>query len=295
MPLAPFTTALLTLAVICAATAAGMLLAHRDRRRPLWLAIASALILTTALTEVLPDAWDEAVADRVPGAEIVAATVLGFAVITYLTRHDHGSRHRGEHAPGRHRAPAAELAFGGAGTALAMASHRTFESTAVATTATTLVMLTLLLHSAGEGVTLGALLRTARRRPLPWLLLSCAAPVAGAAIALALPPPEPLVPLLLALAAGELLHTALLGLRLLTRDGRRPPVRHLGAALVLAAAVGVPLFLAHTVATAPPPALVGRVAPEHPAPPPRALHAPPRHRCHRRSGTARRRPCSTVR
>ncbi|MBO2449803.1 hypothetical protein J4573_22065 [Actinomadura barringtoniae] len=258
-PIYPVYAAGATAAGVCASTLAGSLMARRGARRmTLWLLITSGLILVVALTEVLPDAWLDALRDRVPTAQIVVAAALGYAAVSLLTRREHhghplvrlrSRRPGGRHAPGQHRQvrPATQMMFGGVGTAMALASHRTIESAAVAMTTSSMIVVSLLVHSASEGLTLTALLDTARQRLRPWLLLACVSPTVGALVGLVVPLPAHAIPILLAIAAGELVHTALLGLKLaLHRNGGRPPQRHRAVAALTVLLVAAPLILART-------------------------------------------------
>jgi len=259
-PIYPVYAAGATAAGVCVSTLAGSLMARRGARRmTLWLLITSGLILAVALTEVLPDAWLDAIRDRVPTAQIVVAAALGYAAVSLITRREHHghpllrlrSRRRpaGEHAPGQHRRvrPATQMMFGGIGTAMALASHRTIESAAVAMTTSSMIIVSLLVHSASEGLTLTALLDSTRQRLRPWLLLACVSPTVGALAGLVVPLPVHAVPILLAVAAGELVHTALLGLKLaLHRHGGRPPQRHRAVAALAVLLVAAPLILART-------------------------------------------------
>jgi ZIP family zinc transporter len=188
-------------ALVSVSTLAGAWLARRNSKRlVVWLAIASATMLVIALTDLLPDAWKEAVETGLPLWVIGIAVATGFLVITYFTRkgcgHDHGSdsgnRSAGRHAAGRHRrlkeAVGAAL-FGGMGTAAALTTHRAIEGMTLAFSASIVVVIALMVHSASEGLALAALLQIAKQRLAPWLVVSCVSPVVGVVFATVSPLP----------------------------------------------------------------------------------------------------------
>ncbi|MFF4771554.1 hypothetical protein ACFY05_01695 [Microtetraspora fusca] len=219
--------------LICASTLTGAWLARRNSQRmTLWLAVASAMMLVTALVDLLPDAWSESIQAGVPLWAPALAATFGFLVITYFTRkgcghgHDHSEREGGAHAPGRHRRVKEAInaaLFGGMGTAAALTLHRAIEGATLALTASVVVVIALTIHSASEGLALAALLDMARQRLAPWLVVSCVSPAVGVLLATLSPLPAPLVPILLSMVMGVLLRTAIVGMKLAAgrqRSGR---------------------------------------------------------------------------
>ncbi|MFC4013663.1 hypothetical protein ACFOY2_40985 [Nonomuraea purpurea] len=239
--------------------------AHLARRKSatisIWLAVASALMLITALVDLLPDAWREAEATRVPLWVVGLAGLFGFAVITFFTRkgcghsHDHGATSGGRHAPGLHRRvkqAVSAAVYGGVGTAAALSLHRMIEGATLALAASAVVVAALVIHSASEGLALTAMLDLARKPASPWLTLSCLAPVAGVVLATVAPLPAQSVPILLGMITGVLLRTAVIGLAI-ARDGRRLSRRHLVIASAAVAFIGGLLVTAQTLLADGPP------------------------------------------
>src|SRR4051812_26089462 len=73
--------------LVSVSTLAGAWLARRESEHlAVWLAIASAVMVIIALTDVLPDAWQDAVETGVPLWVVGIAAAFGFLVITYFTR-----------------------------------------------------------------------------------------------------------------------------------------------------------------------------------------------------------------
>ncbi|MBP2706171.1 hypothetical protein JOL79_20380 [Microbispora sp. RL4-1S] len=243
--------------LVCASTLAGAWLARRNSRRmTIWLAIASAMMLVTALVDLLPDAWHEAAESRTPMWTVGLAAVLGFTVITYFTRkgcacpHDAAESRAGKHAPGLHRrvkeAVGAAL-YGGMGTAAALTLHRAIEGATLALTASAMIILALTVHSASEGLALAALLDMARQRLAPWLVVACLSPAVGVLFATFRPLPEQWVPVLLGLVIGVLSRTAIVGMRLAgsrQRNGRLSRT-HLAIAAAVSITAGTLLAFAH--------------------------------------------------
>jgi zinc transporter ZupT len=245
--------------LVAVSTIGGAFLArHKSKHVVAWLAIASATMLVVTLTDLLPDAWRDAVAVGVPIWAIGVAAAVGFLAITYLTREDYGLEVASDeevvaqHAPGRHRrlkeAVGAAM-FGGMGTAAALTTHRAIEGATLALSTSAVVVIALMVHSASEGLALAALLDMAEQRMVPWLLVACLSPIAGLLFATFSPLPGRLVPVLLGMVAGVLLRTALVGLRLAVRrqEGERPMSRHLAIAAVVAVSVAALLAMAHEV------------------------------------------------
>jgi zinc transporter ZupT len=255
---APGREAWAAVALVSVSTLAGAWLARRNSKRlVVWLAIASATMLVIALTDLLPDAWKKAAETGLPLWVIGIAAATGFAVITYFTRkgcgHDHGidsgRRSTGRHAPGRHRrlkeAVGAAL-FGGLGTAAALTTHRAIEGATLAFTASVVVVIALMVHSASEGLALAALLEIAKQRLAPWLVVSCVSPVVGVLFATVSPLPGRVVPVLLGMISGVLLRTAIVGIKLAAskQESGRLSKRHVTVATVIAVTVGALLTVA---------------------------------------------------
>jgi zinc transporter ZupT len=245
--------------LVALATVAGAWLA---RRRPgqvvAWLAIASATMLVVTLTDLLPDAWRDAVETGVPLWVVGVAVAAGFLAIALFTREDHGLEIASDeeiiarHAPGRHRLlkeTVGAALFGGVGTATALTTHRAIEGATLALSTSAVVVVALIVHSASEGLALAALLDMADQRMGPWLVVACLSPVAGVVFATVNPLPGRVVPVLLGMVAGILLRTAVVGLRLAVRkrEGGRLVTRHLAVAAVVAVTVGALLAMAHEV------------------------------------------------
>lgn len=249
--------ALAAVALICGATVMGAWLANRYAdRMGLWLSLASAMMMVTALTDIVPDVWHDAEESGLALWIPALAMAFGFLVITYFTRgscgHGHGDDPRDDHRPaaGRHRlikASATPAAFGGVGAAAALTMHRVIEGTTLALTPSAAVIAALAVHSASEGLALAALLRESRERVAPWLVISVAGPVAGIIAATVSPLPETLVPVLLAMVGGVLLRTAIVGVKLAAAKRRAGELRdwHIVVAAVSATAFGALMLFAH--------------------------------------------------
>jgi zinc transporter ZupT len=245
----PGATAWFAVALVSVSTLAGAWLARRDSGRAVvWLAIASATMMVVALTDLLPDAWQDAVQDGVPLWALGIAVATGFGVITYFTRKgcacasDTGTQAARRHAPGRHRrikeAVSAAM-FGGMGTAAALTLHRVIEGATLALTGSVVVVLALMVHSASEGLALAALLDMAKQRLGPWLVVSCVSPAVGVLVAEISPLPDHIIPLLLGTVAGVLLRIAVVGVKLAAaqeQGGLRR--RHVVVAVAAAIALG---------------------------------------------------------
>jgi hypothetical protein len=247
----------LAVGLVSLSTVGGAWLGRRTSDRlTVWLTVASAMMLATALADLLPDAWHDAVDNGVPLWIVGASVAFGFLVITYFTRkgcgHGHGQpKVSGKHAPGLHRRVKEVVGaalFGGMGTAAALTVHRTIEGATLVLAASTVVVIALMVHSASEGLALAALLDIARQRLWPWLVISCASPAIGVVIAMVSPIPGQLVPILLGAVTGVLLRTAIVGIRLAaSRGGGRLPTRHLIIAGTVAAAMAAGLGTAQWV------------------------------------------------
>ncbi|WP_214106853.1 hypothetical protein [Acrocarpospora catenulata] len=240
----------LAVVLISLSTLAGAWLARRKSRQvTALLAVASALMLVTALIDMLPDAWQGAIENDVPLWALGLAIVFGFLVITYFTRkgcgHDHeNAKPVGRHAPGLHRQVKEVLSaavFGGMGTAAALSVHRAVEGATLALTTSAVVVIALMVHSTSEGLALTALLDMAKQRLAPWLTVSCVSPAVGVLIATVSPIPPQVEPILIGVVAGVLLRTAVVGIKLAAsrqKDGRLPR-RHLVSAIALAGTLAV--------------------------------------------------------
>ncbi|MEV1177606.1 hypothetical protein, partial [Nonomuraea sp. NPDC049784] len=239
--------------LVALSTLAGAHLAQRNAAKiSIWLALASALMLITALTDVMPDAWREAHATEVPLWLVALAGVIGFAIITYFTRHGHPHEvavQRGRHAPGLHRRvkqAVSAAVYGGVGTAVALALHRMIEGATLALAASAIVVAALMIHSAGEGLAMTAMLDMASKPRIPWLALSCVSPAAGVVLATVAPIPPQSVPILLGLLTGVLLRTAVIGLQIARNSGQLVR-RHVAVAAAGVLAVGGILGAAETM------------------------------------------------
>ncbi|MFI6176338.1 hypothetical protein ACIA8R_12460 [Nonomuraea sp. NPDC051191] len=247
--------------LVALSTLVGASLARRKNARiSVWLAVASALMLITALVDLLPDAWHEADATGVPLWVVGLAGAFGFLVITFFTRkgcgHGHGDKAGGgRHAPGLHRRvkqAVSAAVYGGVGTAAALSLHRMIEGATLALAASAVVVAALVIHSASEGLALTAMLDLARRPAAPWLALSCLAPAAGVVLATVGPLPAQSVPILLGMVTGVLLRTGVIGLTI-ARDSRRLTRRHLVVAASAVAAIGGLLVATQTLLADGPP------------------------------------------
>lgn len=255
-------------ALISTATVMGAWLATRyAERMGLWLSVASALMMVTALTDIVPDVWAESGEAGTPLWIPGIALVLGFVVVAYFTRggcgHGHdepakpeGDHHEGhDHGHGHHDAPSREGAVapersataGGVGTAAALTVHRVIEGATLALAPSVAVIGALFVHSASEGLALGALFQQTRQRLGPWLLLSVAGPVLGVVVASVSPIPETVAPVLLALVGGVLMRTAWMGLTMVAAEHRRGQLRtwHVVAAVVAAGMLATVTIMSH--------------------------------------------------
>jgi zinc transporter ZupT len=263
--------------LVSVSSLAGAWLARRNSARVVvWLAIASATMLVIAMTDLLPDAWREASETGVPWWAIGISAVVGFVVITYFTRKGCGceadaDKAAGRHAPGRHRRleQAVDTAlFSGMGTAAALTTHRAIEGATLALTASAVVVIALMVHSASEGLALAALLDMARQRLAPWLVVACAAPAVGVLAATIHPLPAKVVPILLSMISGVLTRTAVVGLKLAAskQAGGHLSRRQVTIAGLGALTIGALIVVAHTSENAHPART--RTQPVHLAPSP---------------------------
>ncbi|MGW5971998.1 hypothetical protein [Streptomyces sp. NPDC055186] len=220
----PSTATLVAVVLVTVATVVGAWLARRGFGRPaLLLAAASGILLIIAVLDLLPDAWDEAHEAGVPQWTVPLTALAAYGVMGAVVRMGCPCE------PGR---------AGGIGTASGLAVHRFLEGAALALTASVAVVAALLVHAAGEGLALAALLGAQpRRRVAPWIGLACLSPVAGAFVTSALPIPDGLMPLLLAFVGGVLAQAAWVALRLAHQQ--RPADRRV---------LGVPAAMAMSLA-----------------------------------------------
>ena len=251
-------------ALISVATVLGAWLASRySTRMALWLSLASAMMLASALTDIIPDVWHDSEEAGTPLWIPAVALVVGFAVVAWFTRGGCGHGHDGEQGPdasvhddpdhgpstGRHRPSdtARPAALGGVGAAAALTVHRVIEGATLALTPSVPVIAALLVHSASEGLALAALFKQARQSMAPWLAIAVLGPVVGVVVASVRPLPESLVPVLLALVAGVLLRTAMVGIGVAREKRRTGELRnwHVAAAVAAAAAVGALTIVGH--------------------------------------------------
>jgi zinc transporter ZupT len=179
----------------------GAWLARRGSGRPaLLLAAASGTLLIIAVLDLLPDAWDKAHEAGVPPWAVPVTALASYGLMGAVV-------HIGcPCEPGR---------AGGIGATSGLALHRFLEGATLALTASAAVVAALLVHAAGEGLALAALLGAQPgRRVAPWLGLACLSPVAGAFMTSALPITDGTMPLLLAFVGGVLAQAAWVALRL---------------------------------------------------------------------------------
>ncbi|MEU8569001.1 hypothetical protein AB0C51_11675 [Streptomyces pathocidini] len=255
----------IAVALLSAATLTGAWIARRNSERVgVWLAIASTLMSVSALSGILPDAWRSAAALGVFPWAVPLTAAAGFLVVGLFTRGAYravaggGERGRGGlHSPGRHRRVERMLGaavFAGMGAAVPLTLHRAVDGTAPSLIATApvpvalgLVTLALMVHCASEGLALAALLGISRQRLAPWLVLACASPVLGVALAVVHPLPADVAPVVLAAVAGGLLRVAFVCLRLASGRRRAGELSRgqLVSATVAASAVGTLLGLAY--------------------------------------------------
>lgn len=239
--------ALGALAVVTAATLLGAWTASRwASKLGLWLSLASAMMMVGALTDILPHVWHEAEEVGTPWWAPGLAVAGGFAVITLFTRsghgHDHGEASPADPPTGRHRptdATSRAAGVGVLGAATALTIHRVIEGATLALSPSAAVIGALLVHSASEGLALAALFAQTRRSPMPWLTLAVAGPAVGIVVASVGPLPEVAVPVLLAVVAGVLLRTALVGLGMAAAQRRAGELAGSQIAVAVVAAVAL--------------------------------------------------------
>ncbi|MGW2823107.1 hypothetical protein ACWC24_19290 [Streptomyces sp. NPDC001443] len=222
----PSTETLVAVVLVAVATVVGAWLARRGSGRSvLLLAAASGILLSIAVLDLLPDAWDEAHEAGVPLWAVPVTALASYGVMGAVVRTGCPCK------PGR---------AGGVGAASGLALHRFLEGATLALTASVAVVAALLVHAAGEGLALASLLGARpRRRVASWIGLACSSPIAGAFVASALPVPDGVMPLLLAFVGGVLAQAAWVALTLARQQ--RPADRRV---------LGVPAATAMTLAAA---------------------------------------------
>lgn len=218
--------------MVAVATLAGAWLARRGPgAQAVWFGAAAGALLVIAGLHLLPDAWSEAAeAGLWPGLTLVAAAVA-FLLAAAVSRYGCACEADEEHASG-------------AGTAAALAGHRFLEGAALAVGGSVTVAVALAVHALGEGLAVGALLRSPRRLAL-WLAVMCLGPVIGAAVTAAIPVPEAVGPLLYAFAAGILAQAARVSLRSAFHNARGLRVLTSGPAAAVLVAAGVTTIAVH--------------------------------------------------
>ncbi|WP_327432898.1 hypothetical protein [Streptomyces sp. NBC_01236] len=217
------------IALVAAATLAGVWLARRgSAQRAVWLAAASAALLTIAAVHLLPDAWLAAPAAGLARWAVPSAALASFGLSGLVARKG---------------CPCAPDTAAGIGTAAALGAHRFLEGTALALSGSPVVAGALAVHALAEGLAVGALLHAEpRRRMALWSSVLCLGPAAGAlAVGLL---PEHVEPLLVALAAGVLVQAAWVSLKAAAhlgphgwRLGPRPAAAALCASALVVLAV----------------------------------------------------------
>jgi hypothetical protein len=199
-------------ALVAASTLGGVFLSRWSARRPALSSVAvSVVLLVVVLGDLVPDVWRDLAESDTPWWAAFLAVALGFGATGALVRHGCGCVPRQDETP---QLGGAEVA-GGTATALVIGVHRALEGAVLALVASVPVIAALVVHAAGEGFALGALLgRASRGRTASWLLIACLSPIVGASMTGPVEVPETVAPLVTALVVGALLRIALLALRL---------------------------------------------------------------------------------
>jgi zinc transporter ZupT len=216
---------LLGAALVAASTVGGVLLSRLSSRRPVVASAAVSLVLlAVVLGDLVPDIWQDLAESGTPWWAAVVAGALGFGATGALVRRGCACVPRPDERAqvGGGDAAGAEVA-GGTATAVAIGVHRALEGAVLALATSVPVVAALVVHAAGEGFALGTLLgRASRGRATVWLLVACLSPLVGAIAAAPARLPETVTPLVTSLAAGALLRSALLALRLAATRQRAP-------------------------------------------------------------------------
>ena len=199
-------------ALVAASTVGGVLLSRWSARRPVTSSLAvSVVLLVVVLGDLVPDVWRDLAESGTPSWAAVLASVVGFAATGALVRRGCGCVPRPDERP---QVAGAEVA-GGTATAVAIGVHRALEGAVLALVTSVPVVAALVVHAAGEGFALGALLgRDSRRRAAAWLLVACLSPLVGATVIGPVRLPATVTPLVTSLVVGTLLRIAFLALGL---------------------------------------------------------------------------------
>jgi zinc transporter ZupT len=208
----PADSVLVGAALVAASTVGGALLSRLSSRRPVASSAAvSVVLLAVVLGDLVPDVWRDLAESGTPWWPAVLAGVVGFGLTGALVRRGCACVPRADEQP---QIGGAEVA-GGTASAVAIGVHRALEGAVLALVASVPVIAALVVHAAGEGFALGALLgRASRGRAAAWLLIACLSPLVGAIAAAPARLPETVTPVVTALVAGALLRSAVLALRL---------------------------------------------------------------------------------
>jgi hypothetical protein len=198
-------------ALVAASTVGGVLLSRWAARRPVASSLAVSLVLVVVLGDLVPDVRGDLAESGTPWWTAVVAAVVGFAATGALVRTGCGCVPR----PGAGPPLAGSEVAGGAATAMAIGVHRALEGAVLALVTSLPVVAALVVHAAGEGFALGALLaRSSRRSAAAWLLIACLSPLLGATLIGPLRLPETVTPLVTSFVVGTLSRIALLALGL---------------------------------------------------------------------------------
>ena len=199
-------------ALVAASTIGGVLLSRLSSRRPVVSSVAvSVVLLAVVLGDLVPDVWQDLAESGTPWWVAVLAAATGFGATAALVRRGCACVPRPDE---RSQVAGAEVA-GGAATAVAIGVHRALEGAVLAVATSVPVVAALVVHAAGEGFALGALLGRAKRgQAATWLLVACLSPLVGVIVATPARLPETVSPIVTSLVAGALLRSAVLALRL---------------------------------------------------------------------------------
>ena len=199
-------------ALVAASTVGGVLLSRWSARRPVASSAAvSVVLLAVVLGDLVPDVWRDLAESDTPWWAAALISAVGFGATGALVRRGCGCVPRPDERP---QLGAAEVA-GGTATAVAIGVHRALEGAVLALVTSVPVVAALVVHAAGEGFALGALLgRASRGRAAAWVLIACLSPVIGAIATGPVRLPVTVIPLVTSLVVGTLLRIALLALRL---------------------------------------------------------------------------------
>lgn len=199
-------------ALVAASTVGGVLLSRWSARRPVASSAAVSLVLlAVVLGDLAPDVWRDLAETGAPWWAAVLSSVVGFGATGALVRRGCGCVPRQDEPL---QAGGAEVA-GGTATGMAIGVHRALEGAVLALVTPVPVVAALIVHAAGEGFALGAMLgRASRRRAAAWLLIACLSPLVGATVIGPVRLPATVTPLVTSLVVGTLLRIAMLALGL---------------------------------------------------------------------------------